>query len=183
METQERGRLPEWRYRAISRPAAPRRRESEDAFEAEAEGRLAAEGLPWCFGEMDYPHWRRVPVFTGDSRSASYYIDGGRSARRAALDRLMLCARCGVFSRCHAVTMAKKSVDPSLAVAEEKEPPGGSRPHVTADESSARASDARSFAVPCATSVEVLRETFPSGACLTEVRAVRTSHHGWEEEK
>ena len=121
METGNTGRLPEWRYRAIARPAARGQREVEDGFGREAEGRLAAEGLPWCFGEMDYPHWRRVPVFAGDPRSVSYYVDGGRAARTAALDRLILCARCGVFTRCHAVTMAKKSTDPSLAVAEEKE--------------------------------------------------------------
>jgi len=115
------GVLPEWRYRAIARPAAPRRHDGEDGFRAEAEGRLAAEGLPWCFGEMNYPHWRRVPLFAGDSRSVSYHVDGGRPARRAALERLILCAHCPVFSRCRDLTMAKKSVNPALTAAEEAE--------------------------------------------------------------
>ncbi|MHC4714031.1 MAG: hypothetical protein ACYTAN_12300 [Planctomycetota bacterium] len=113
------GELPEWRYRAIARPSR-RARGAADDFETEAHGCLAAAGLPWCFGEMNWPHWRRVPVFAGDTRSASYYVDGGRGARRAAVERLILCARCPVFSRCHAVTSAKKSANPALTIAEEK---------------------------------------------------------------
>jgi hypothetical protein len=120
MERKDSRILPEWRYRAIARPAQRRGGEGEDTFRVEAEGRLAEAGLPWCFGEMNYPHWRRVPVFTGDARSASYYVDGGRAARNAALERLILCSRCPHFGRCHSLTMAKKSVDPSLTVAEEK---------------------------------------------------------------
>ncbi len=119
MKTPRAGELPEWRYLAIARPSR-REKAAGDDFEAEAQGRLAAAGLPWCFGEMNYPHWRRIPVFSGDTRSASYYIDGGRGARLAALERVILCARCPVFSRCQAVTMAKKSADPSLTVAQEK---------------------------------------------------------------
>ena len=115
------GELPEWRYRAIARPAATRKHDGEDGFQVEAEGRLASVGLPWCFGEMNYPHWRRVPLCAGDSRSVSCYIDGSRSARRTALERLILCARCPVFSRCRDITMAKKSADPSLKAAEERE--------------------------------------------------------------
>ena len=121
MDVRSGGVLPEWRYRAIARPAASQKHDGEDGFQTEAEGRLAAAGLPWCFGEMNYPHWRRVPLFAGDARSVSYYIDGGRSVRRIALERLILCARCPVFSRCSGVTTAKKSVNPSLDAAEEKE--------------------------------------------------------------
>ncbi len=111
------GVLPEWRYRAIARPAARRRNDDEDPFQTEAEGRLAAEGLPWCFAEMNYPHWRRVPLSCGDTASASYYVDGAGSERRRALERLVLCARCPVFARCRDLTMAKKSTDPSLGAA------------------------------------------------------------------
>jgi len=121
MGAQSPGVLPEWRYRAIARPAAARRSDGEDAFAVEAEGRLAAEGLPWCFGEMSYPHWRRVPIFAGDTRSVSYYVDGARTARRNSLERLILCARCPVFARCRDLTMAKKSTNPALETAEEKE--------------------------------------------------------------
>jgi len=113
--------LPDWRYRGFARPAAKRGSDLDDEFQAEAEGRLAAEGLPWCFGEMNYPHWRRVPLFGGDTRSISYYVDGDRSSRRVALERLILCSRCPVFDRCHSLTMAKKSVNPSIATAEERE--------------------------------------------------------------
>jgi hypothetical protein len=120
METNDSGILPEWRYRAIARPRGDSGGDGDDSFGREARGRLAEAGLPWCFGEMDYPHWRRLPIFTGDSRSASYYIDGGRPARSAALDRLILCSRCPFFDRCHALTMAKKSTNPELTVAQEK---------------------------------------------------------------
>ncbi len=114
MEKNHSGRLSQWRYRAIARPAASSGPAGEDGFRAEAEKRLAAEGLPWCFGEMDYPHWRRVPVFAGDRRSVSYFVGDERVARERALERLILCARCPFFDRCHSLTMARKSVNPSL---------------------------------------------------------------------
>lgn len=120
MERRYDGRLPEWRYRAIARPAAASGRRASDEFQAEAERELAAHGLPCCFGEMDYPHWRRLPLFAGDSRSVCYFIGDDPSARRHALSRLILCARCPVFGRCRSVTMAKKSADPTLTTAEER---------------------------------------------------------------
>ena len=118
MEIKYGGRLPDWRYRAMSMPAPPQG-QSQDAFQEKAHGRLAAQGLPWCFGEMDYPHWRRIPLFAGDARTISYYIDDGADARESALERLILCARCQDFDRCHKLTMAKKSVSPNLSPKEE----------------------------------------------------------------
>jgi hypothetical protein len=119
MEVKYDGRLPEWRYRAISGPAQESKQES-DAFQLEAHGRLAAQGLPWCFGEMDYPHWRRVPLSAADGRTVSYYVGDDPQWRQTALKRLILCAKCPVFNRCHGVTVAKKSVNPSLAEAKRK---------------------------------------------------------------
>ena len=113
MEVKYQGQLPEWRYRAMSASSgAPE--ESTGAFETKAHGRLASEGLPWCLAEMDYPHWRRVPLYAGDARSISYFIDDGESSRETALERLILCARCPVFDRCCKLTIAKKSVSPNL---------------------------------------------------------------------
>jgi len=119
MEIKYEGRLPEWRYRAMYLAGAGAEAE-EDPLRSAAEGRLAEAGLPWCFGEMDYPHWRRVPFAAGDSRTVSYYIGDDLSAREAALKRLILCARCPVFDRCHKVTMAKKSTNPNLAESKRK---------------------------------------------------------------
>jgi hypothetical protein len=119
MEIKYEGRLPEWRYRAMSGAGRGLPRESDD-FDRQAEGRLAEAGVPWCFGEMDYPHWRPVPLSEGDSRSVSYFAGDDVNAREAALTRLILCARCPVFERCHKVTMAKKSVNPNIAAAKRR---------------------------------------------------------------
>lgn len=120
MEFKHGGRLPEWRYRAMYGQAADLLPEEKDAFEARAEARLAAERLPWCFGEMNYPHWRAIPITAGDPRMVSYYAGDDAEARDAALSRLLLCARCPVFDRCHKVTMAKKSASPSSTAAARK---------------------------------------------------------------
>jgi len=120
MEIKYGGRLPDWRYRAMSGGAGTQGEVEEDAFETEAHGRLAAQGLPWCFGEMDYPHWRRVPLSAGDSRSVSYYAGDNAAEREAALTRLILCARCPVFDRCHKVTLAKKSTNPDMTAAKRR---------------------------------------------------------------
>ncbi len=120
MEIKYGGRLPQWRYRAMGGGEPSRSTQDSDAFQAEAQGRLAAEGLPWCFGEMDYPHWRHIPLCTGDTRSVSYYVGEDVDAREEALTRIILCARCPVFDRCHKITLAKKSVNPDLAVARKR---------------------------------------------------------------
>ncbi len=119
METRYGGVLPRWRYRAIASPAR-RRKGDDDGFRFEAQEKLAAAGLPSCFAEMSYPHWRSVPVSQGDQRSTCYHVDSDGPSRRIALDRLILCSRCPVFGRCQAITMAKKSVNPALAARKER---------------------------------------------------------------
>jgi hypothetical protein len=120
MEIKYGGRLPEWRYRAMSGYASADGTDSQDEFQAEGEARLAAAGLPWCFGEMSYPHWRRVPISDGDPRSASYYAGDTLHARETALTRVILCSRCPVFDRCHKLAVAKKSANPNLSAAKRK---------------------------------------------------------------
>lgn len=112
MEVKYGGRLPEWRYRTMSAAANGNGAAGSDDFEEEAHSRLAAAGLPWCFGEMNYPHWRLIPDSEGSSAVASYYAGDDLRARECALGRLILCARCPVFDRCHKVTTAKKSAGP-----------------------------------------------------------------------
>lgn len=119
METKYGGALPQWRYRAIAGPAR-RRNSDDDGFRFEAREKLAAAGLPSCFGEMSYPHWRAVAFSQGSQRSVCYHVDSDVSSRRVALDRLILCSRCPVFGRCQAITMAKKSVNPVLAARKER---------------------------------------------------------------
>jgi hypothetical protein len=94
------GLLPDWRYRAMSGYTSGNGRHADDDYEARGEARLAAAGLPWCFGEMSYPHWRRVPISSDDTRSAAYYA--------------------GDFDRCHKISMAKRSANPNLASAKKK---------------------------------------------------------------
>ena len=103
----------------VTLPATARTLEHDD-YRARGEARLAAAGLPWCFGEMSYPHWRRVPISCDDSRSASYYAGDDVDAREAALTREILCSRCPVFDRCNKLTIAKKSPNPDLEAAEKK---------------------------------------------------------------
>jgi len=120
MEVRYGGRLPEWRYRAMFRKEAARET-GADGLEAEAERRLAEARLPWCFGEMDYPHWRRIPVSHDSDASVCYYAGDDPAAREAALNRLVLCGRCPVYERCHKVTMAKKAVSLAPAGARKKQ--------------------------------------------------------------
>jgi hypothetical protein len=120
MEVRYKGELPEWRYRATFGLAAQGARAGGDAFEAEAHTRLAAEGLPWCFGEQDYPHWRSVPITADDERTVSYYAGDNHERREIALGRLILCSRCPAFERCHKLTMAKKSANPAVVAARRK---------------------------------------------------------------
>ncbi len=120
IEARHGGRLPEWRYRSIYRAPEGGGEAGEDDFEREAHARLAAAGLPWCFGEMNHPHWRRVSITHLDERSASYYAGDDADAREAALSRLILCSRCPLIDRCHKVTTAKKAADPETTTTERR---------------------------------------------------------------
>ena len=120
MEIKYGGQLPDWRYRAMSGYTSGGARDTYDDYEPRGESRLAAAGLPWCFGEMGYPHWRRIPISQADSRSASYYAGDEVDAREAALTREILCARCPVFDRCNKMALAKKSPNPDISAAEKK---------------------------------------------------------------
>ncbi len=107
--------LPDWRYRSICRGPAVGKA-GPDSFEAEALKRLAAAHLPWCFGEMCWPHWRAVPASAGDDRSILFHAGEDVDARDDALSRLILCSRCPVFDRCHKLALAKKAGDPADTV-------------------------------------------------------------------
>jgi hypothetical protein len=112
VESRMKANLPDWRYRAICRGPAGGGR-GPDAFETEALARLAAAKLPWCFGEMCWPHWRAVPVSAGDDRSILFHAGEDIDAREESLSRIILCSRCPVFDRCHKLSLAKKAGDPA----------------------------------------------------------------------
>ena len=112
MESRLKGKMPDWRYRAICRGPARSGHAGPDAFEADALQRLAAARLPWCFGEMCWPHWRPIPVSAHDDRSILFHAGEDVDARADSLSRIILCSRCPVFDRCHKLSLSKKAGDP-----------------------------------------------------------------------
>jgi len=106
MDARSGGRFRQWRYRSIARPR-PAGEDISEEFATRAQGALAGAGLPCCFGEMDFPHWRSVSP--RDTRGVGGCAGNGPGARERALTRLILCSKCPVFDRCYKLTVARNS--------------------------------------------------------------------------